>query len=159
MATTLSLRRAVSPEGNPAMRKIILVLAITRVAAALLFAATPAPAWQFGGSGGGNGTMGPPPPRHEPVFRSLNGTVVNQHDSPLAQAVVYLRNTRTRAIKTTIAGDDGGYEFNSLSRNQDYEVYAEIASGDRSPTKTLSSFDSRTKATINLHIDVKKKKG
>jgi len=158
MATTRRVRRAVCLESNHAMRKIILAVMVTMMAAALLFAAASASAWQFGGSGG-NGTMGPPPPRHEPVSRSLTGTVVNQHDSPLPQAVVYLRNTRTRAIKTTIAGDDGSYEFNSLSRNQDYEVYAEIASGDRSPTKTLSSFDSRTKAVINLHIDVKKKKG
>jgi len=148
MATTLSRLRAPTT-----MRKIIVF-----VMAVLLLIAASALAWQFGGNSG-NGTMGPPPPRHEPVSRSLSGSVVNQQDSPLAQAVVYLKNTRTRTIKTTIAGDDGSYEFNSLSRNQDYEVYAEIASGDRSSTKTLSSFDSRTKAVINLRINVKKKKG
>jgi Carboxypeptidase regulatory-like domain len=151
MAITLSLLRAGSTEAHHAMRKIIVI-------AALLLTAASALAWQFGGNSG-NGTMGPPPPRREPVSRSLSGAVVNQHDSPLPQAVVYLKNTRTRTIKTTIAGDDGSFEFNSLSRTQDYEVYAEIASGDRSPTKTLSSFDSRIKAVINLHIDVKKKKG
>lgn len=87
----------------------------------------------------------------EPQVRALVGQVINQQDRPLAEAIVYLKNTKTMAVKTFIAGQDGNYRFNALSPNVDYEVYAEH-NGKRSDTKTLSSFDSRKTATINLKI-------
>lgn len=87
----------------------------------------------------------------EPQVRTLSGQVMNQQDKPLAEAIVYLKNTKTMAVKTFIAGKDGLYRFNALSPNVDYEVYAEH-NGKKSDTKTLSSFDSRKTANINLKI-------
>jgi hypothetical protein len=87
----------------------------------------------------------------EPQVRTLSGQVTNQQNRPLAEAIVYLKNTKTMAVKTFIAGQDGTYRFNALSPNVDYEVYAEHK-GKRSDTKTLSSFDSRKTAVINLKI-------
>jgi Carboxypeptidase regulatory-like domain len=87
----------------------------------------------------------------EPQARSLQGQVMNAQEAPLADAIVYLKNTKTLAVKTFIAGKDGSYRFNALSPNIDYEVYAEH-NGRRSDTKTLSSFDSRKSATINLKV-------
>ena len=87
----------------------------------------------------------------EPQVRALTGQVMNQQNTPLAEAIVFLKNTKTMAVKTFIAGQDGIYRFNALSPNVDYEVYAEHK-GKRSDTKTLSSFDSRKTATINLKI-------
>ena len=87
----------------------------------------------------------------EPQVRSLTGQVMNQQDRPLAESIVYLKNTKTMAVKTFIAGADGTYRFNALSPNVDYEVYAEHK-GKRSDVKTLSSFDSRKTAIINLKI-------
>jgi Carboxypeptidase regulatory-like domain len=86
--------------------------------------------------------------------RLLTGRVLDHDDSPLASSVVYLTNTRTRAVKTYIVGKDGGYRFPALSQNIDYEVYAQF-SGRKSDTKTLSQFDSRANANINLKIDTK----
>jgi len=59
-------------------------------------------------------------------------------DNPLAGAVVYLTNTRTRAVKTYIAGKDGDYRFPGLTENTDYEVYAQYQ-GHKSETKSVSS--------------------
>jgi Carboxypeptidase regulatory-like domain len=87
----------------------------------------------------------------EPQVRSLTGQVMNQQDKPLPGSIVYLKNTKTMAVKTFIAGQDGTYRFNALSPNVDYEVYAEH-NGKRSDAKTLSSFDSRKTAYINLKI-------
>jgi len=87
----------------------------------------------------------------ESQVRTLAGQVMNQQDKPLPESIVYLKNTKTTAVKTFIAGPDGTYRFNALSPNVDYEVYAEH-NGKRSDTKTLSSFDSRKIATINLKI-------
>ena len=45
----------------------------------------------------------------EPQSKVLLGKILDASDSPLAGAVVYLTNTRTRAVKTYIAGKDGDY--------------------------------------------------
>lgn len=86
--------------------------------------------------------------------RVLTGKVIDRQDNPLPKAVVYLTNTRTRAVKTYIVGDDGAYRFPALSPNIDYEVFAEY-NGRKSDTKTASQFDSRSQVFINLKIDMK----
>jgi carboxypeptidase family protein len=86
--------------------------------------------------------------------RVLTGRVTDKQDSALANAVVYLTNTRTRAVKTYIVGQDGAYRFPSLSPNIDYEVYAQF-NGHKSDTKTVSQFDNRTQVTINLKVDIR----
>jgi len=87
--------------------------------------------------------------------RSVSGIVQDKSDSPLGDAVVYLKNTKTLAVKTYITDKEGGYRFHALSPNVDYELYAEY-NRQRSATKTVSAFDSRSQVIINLRIDVKK---
>ena len=89
-----------------------------------------------------------------PQTRTLTGMVSNQHGTPLSDSVVYLTDTRTMGVKTYIVGKDGMYRFPALSPNVDYQVYAQYQ-GRRSDTKTLSSFDSRPNAVINLRVEVK----
>ena len=84
--------------------------------------------------------------------RSLTGSVMDRGGTPVANAIVYLKDTKTLAVKSYITGNDGAFRFPALSPNVDYEVYAQI-DGHRSDTKTLSSFDSRPQAVINLKID------
>lgn len=83
--------------------------------------------------------------------RTLTGHVLSGQNEPLQKAIVYLKNTKTLAIKTYISEADGSYRFAGLAPNVDYEVYAEHQGG-RSDTKTLSSFDSRKQANITLKI-------
>ena len=84
--------------------------------------------------------------------RLLTGRVIDRDDHPLVNAVVYLTNIRTRAVKTYIVGPDGEYHFPALSPNIDYEVYAQF-NGKKSDTKTLSQFDDRQQVSINLKVD------
>lgn len=86
--------------------------------------------------------------------RLLTGRVVDKQDAPLPSSVVYLANTRTRAVKTFIVGQDGMYRFPALSPNVDYEVYAQFKER-KSDTKTVSQFDTRPTVNINLKIDTK----
>jgi hypothetical protein len=88
-------------------------------------------------------------------LRILNGNVRDKSDSPLPGSIVYLKNTKSLAVKTYIADNEGAFHFHSLSPNIDYEVYAEF-NGQRSSTKMLSSFDSRTVVNMELKIDAKK---
>ncbi len=55
-------------------------------------------------------------------------------------------------IKSFIAPNDGGYRFGQLSSSTDYQLWAEAA-GKKSPTKVVSSFDSKNLFVINLKIN------
>ena len=90
----------------------------------------------------------------QPQSKVLTGKVLDGADNPLAGAVVYLTNTRTRAVKTYIAGREGDYRFPGLTENTDYEVYAQFQ-GHKSDTKSVSQFDTRATLSVNLKIDVK----
>jgi len=97
----------------------------------------------------------PPNPQsrkdNQPQLRSLQGQVMGHGDAPLPEAVVYLKNTKTLAIRTFIADQSANYQFNGLAPNVDYEIHAEY-DGHKSDVKTLSSFDNRNRAYLNLHI-------
>jgi hypothetical protein len=80
--------------------------------------------------------------------------VLDRHDNPLPDAVVYLSDSRTRNMKTYIVGPDGAFHFPELSPNIDYEVYA-LYKGLKSDTKTVSQFDDRKQLNIILRFDVK----
>ena len=86
--------------------------------------------------------------------RMLTGKVLDKHDNPIVNSVVYLSNTRTHAVTSYIVGPDGSYQFPQLSPNVDYEVYAQYQ-GRKSDTKTVSQFDDRKQVNIILRIDLK----
>jgi len=86
--------------------------------------------------------------------RLLTGKVLDKHDNPLVDAVVYLSNTRTHTVTTYIVGTDGTYRFPELSPNVEFEIYAQYK-GQKSDTKTLSQFDDRKQVNIVLRVDVK----
>jgi hypothetical protein len=86
--------------------------------------------------------------------RSVQGTVSDPAENPLSGAVVQLKNTKTLQIRSFITKDQGAYYFHGLSPDVDYELKAEYQ-GASSPTKTLSTFDSRKQAVINLKLSKK----
>jgi len=86
--------------------------------------------------------------------RLLTGRVLDKQDNPVPNAVVYVTDTRTRAVKTYIVGADGNYRFPALAANVDYEIYAQI-NGKNSDTKKMSQFDDRKQVKIDLRIDTK----
>ncbi len=86
--------------------------------------------------------------------RSLYGQVTDKDGTPIEKAVVYLKNTKTLQIRTYIADEGGAFRFQGLSPNVDYQVHAEHE-GASSPTKTISSFDTRKEVHISLKIDTK----
>ena len=86
--------------------------------------------------------------------RSVQGVVTSPEDTPVAGAVVQLKNTKTLQIRSFIAKEDGSYYFNGLSPDVDYELRAEFQ-GMSSSNNPLSSFDTRKAATINLKLNKK----
>jgi hypothetical protein len=94
------------------------------------------------------------PDQKQKATRLLFGKVLDPQDNPLPDAVVYLTNTRDRAVKSYIVGADGTYRFPALSAAIDYEVYAQYK-GHKSGTKSVSQFDDRSQVYLDLKIDTK----
>ena len=91
----------------------------------------------------------------EPTTRSVQGAVTNADDSAVNGAVVQLKNLKSLQIRSFITKEDGTYHFYELSPDVDYELKADFQ-GAASGSKTLSSFDSRREAVINLKLNSKK---
>ena len=122
-----------------------LLVTLSVVSLSYFFQSTPvwaAPAQIFGGDSKKDKT------------RLLTGKVLDGGDNPLPNAVVYLTNTRTRAVKTYIVGADGAYRFPALSTAVDYEVYAQYK-GRKSDTKSVSQFDERSQVYLDLKVSNK----
>jgi len=87
--------------------------------------------------------------------RSVQGTVSTAGDVGVKGAVVQLKNVKTLQIRSFITQEKGSYQFHGLDPNVDYTLKADYQ-GASSPTRTLSSFDSRKKPAIDLKIEAKK---
>ena len=93
--------------------------------------------------------------KSEETTRSVQGVVRTTEDAPAVGAVVQLKNTKTLQIRSFITKENGSYYFHELSPDVDYELKADFQ-GASSQTKTLSVFDSKKSATINLKLNAKK---
>ncbi len=89
--------------------------------------------------------------REDTNTRTVQGVVFDSGDNAVQGAVVQLKDTKTLQIRSFITQDKGEYHFAGLSTNIDYEVKADHG-GSSSGTKTLSVFDSRKLATLNLKL-------
>jgi hypothetical protein len=93
--------------------------------------------------------------KKESQLRSVHGIVSDKAETPIPGGVVFLKNTRTNAVRSYIADETGNYKFSGLDPNTDYEIHAE-KDGAKSPTRAISSFESRKEVVVNLKIDTKK---
>lgn len=93
--------------------------------------------------------------KRESQLRTVHGVVVDKEEVELPGGVVYLKNTKSQAVKTYIAEEKGEYRFSGLDPNVDYEIHAE-KEGMTSNKRTISSFDSRKEIVVNLKVDKKK---
>jgi len=92
----------------------------------------------------------------ESHVRSVQGLVTGTDGKPVEGAVVQLKNTKTLQIRSYITQTDGRYHFQELSTEVDYELRADFH-GASSPTKNLSSFDSRKEPIVDLKLKEKDK--
>ncbi len=94
--------------------------------------------------------------KHEAQLRAVRGVVADKSsEDPVPSAVVFLRNTRTNAVRSYIANEEGNYRFSGLDPNVDYEIHAE-KDGAKSATRTISSFDNKKDIVLNLKLEKKK---
>lgn len=83
--------------------------------------------------------------------RTIEGAVLGPNDQFLSGAIVYLKNTQSKDILTYITQNNGRYVFGYTPANVDMQVWA-VYKGKKSSTQTISSFVSRQKVVVNLHV-------
>jgi hypothetical protein len=92
--------------------------------------------------------------KEDSTTRIVQGTVMDASSNPVTGAVVQLKDTKTLQVRSFITQQDGAYHFAGLSTNVDYQLKAD-KDGASSGSKTLSVFDSRKTAILNLKLDKK----
>jgi hypothetical protein len=95
------------------------------------------------------------PKGKESQLRTVRGTVVDNSESPVVTAVVYLKNAHSQDVITHLSDTDGTFRFSGLDLNVDYEIHAE-KEGMTSSTRSISNFDTRKEFVLTLKLDHKK---
>ena len=86
------------------------------------------------------------------TIRNVSGIVQLPDDTPAQGAVVQLKNLKSLQVRSFITQDGGKYIFQNLSTNADYELKAEFK-GMASGRRTLSIYDTRLDAIVNLKLE------
>ncbi len=86
-----------------------------------------------------------------PTERSISGIVTDSAGAPVPGAIVQLENMKTQQVRSFIAKDKGDYYFQGLSTDTEYQLKAQF-NGKESGNKSLSAFDTRAAAVINLQL-------
>jgi len=93
-----------------------------------------------------------PAQQRAPQERIAAGTVVNKADAPIPGAIVYLKDTKSNAVKTYIADQDGNFRFGELSQSTDYDLWAE-SGGLHSKHKGISYISSKNNYHFTLKVE------
>lgn len=83
--------------------------------------------------------------------RVVNGSVVDADSAVVQGATVFLRDTKTKAIRSYTSGEKGRFRFAQVNMAQDYDLWAE-KDGRKSAIKTISSWDARKDFETELKL-------
>lgn len=123
-----------------AFRKVRLTLAALVALAAGLIAGGGRSAWLTGSAQAQNLGM-----------RTVSGAVLDAAASPVIGATVFLKDQKTKEIRSFTSVEKGHFYFASVNKNDDFELWAE-KDGKKSESKTVSSWDSRAQFVVDLKM-------
>ena len=83
--------------------------------------------------------------------RVVSGNVADGASDEVAGATVFLRDTKTKSIRSYTSGKDGRFRFTQVNMAQDYDLWAE-KDGKKSAIKTVSSWDTRKEYVCELKL-------
>jgi hypothetical protein len=74
--------------------------------------------------------------------RVVNGVVLDASSNAVSGATVFLKNTKTKTIRSYTSTEGGKFRFAQVNMSDDYDLWAE-KDGKKSASKTISSWDTR----------------
>jgi len=83
--------------------------------------------------------------------RVVSGTVLDDTSTSVAGATVYLKNLKSKDIRSYTSAANGHYYFAQVSMANDHELWAEKG-GKKTPVKTVSSWDTRKAFVTDLKL-------
>lgn len=83
--------------------------------------------------------------------RKVTGTVSDSESAPVNGATVFLRNLKTKTIRSFTSLANGHFQFAQVNKAEDYDLWAE-KDGKKSAVKTVSSWDARTEFVADLKL-------
>ena len=83
--------------------------------------------------------------------RIVIGSVLDADSTAVSGATVFLRNAKTKSIRSYTSGKDGRFRFAQVNMAEDFDVWAE-KDGKKSATKTVSSWDTRKEFECELKL-------
>lgn len=83
--------------------------------------------------------------------RTVSGGVVDSNSAPVAGATVFLKNTKTKSIRSYTSSSDGRFRFAQVSMTDDYDLWAE-KNGKKTQIKTVSTWDARKDFVTELKL-------
>jgi pimeloyl-ACP methyl ester carboxylesterase len=96
-----------------------------------------------------------PRPPVQPGFKpkNIHGIVQELGGKPLAGARIFLKDMKTKVVRTLQADENGAYAVYALPPEVDYELYAEFK-GKESEKKYVSSYLNREDNVLNFQLAV-----
>jgi hypothetical protein len=83
--------------------------------------------------------------------RNVAGLVMDGDSAPVQGATVFLKNIKTKSIRSFTSASNGSFRFAQVNMSDDYDLWAE-KEGRKSAIKTVSSWDARKDFQTELKL-------
>ena len=83
--------------------------------------------------------------------RTITGRVLDGNDQPVKGVTVFLRDLKTKAIRSYNTDETGHYRFTGAAIADDHELWAE-KDGKKSAVKTISTWDTRKSLDAEIRL-------
>ena len=83
--------------------------------------------------------------------RVVIGAVVDANAAPVAGATVFLKDMKSKAIRSYTTTEKGRFRFGQVNMAEDHELWAE-KDGKKSAVKTVSSWDTHKEFEAELRL-------
>jgi hypothetical protein len=84
-------------------------------------------------------------------LRVVMGAVVDANSAPVVGAIVFLKDLKSKSIRSYTTTEKGRFRFVQVSMSEDHELWAE-KDGKKTAVKTVSSWDTRTEFETELKL-------
>ncbi|MGO9636329.1 MAG: carboxypeptidase-like regulatory domain-containing protein [Terracidiphilus sp.] len=84
-------------------------------------------------------------------YRVVFGNVVDANSAPVVGATVFLKDLKSKAIRSYSTTEKGSFRFTGVKMDEEHELWAEM-NGRKTSVKTISSWDSRKEFEVELRL-------
>ena len=84
-------------------------------------------------------------------YRVVSGAVVDANSVPVVGATVFLKDIKSKAIRSYTTTENGRFRFASVNMAEEHELWAEM-SGKKTAIKSISPWESRKEFEAELKL-------